>query len=91
MVDGNGVGLGTKTPALDVHLRDGDSPTLRLQQDGTQNFIWDILGNESTFSIRDAFNGLSEPFRIAPNAPTNSINIAGNGDIGIGTDSPSRA
>jgi len=86
------VGLGTSTPSTDLHIRDGDSPTIRLDQDGTSGFapqVWDLAGNETNFFVRNVSNGSSLPFRIRPTAPSNSIFIDGDGDVGLGTASPS--
>ncbi|MFT5143102.1 MAG: hypothetical protein ACI80V_003092 [Rhodothermales bacterium] len=88
------VGLGTATPIVEIHVLDGDSPTLRLQQDGSSGFgtqTWDIAGNETNFFIRDASNGSKLPFRIIPDAPSNSIYVAASGAIGFGTSSPAGA
>jgi len=92
-VDSSGdVGFGTSTPVLDLHLVDGESPTLRLQQDGTSGFkpqTWDVVGNEANFFVRDAGTN-TLPFRIRPKAPTSSIMIAENGDVGVGTSGPQK-
>ena len=69
-------------------------PTLRLEQDGSSGFspqTWDVAGNEANFFIRDATNGSKLPFRIRPNAPTDSIYVAADGNIGLGTASPDEA
>lgn len=90
--DGGRLGLGTATPVVEAHVVDGDSPTLRLQQDGSSGFTpqtWDVAGNETNFFVRDATNGSKLPFKIRPSAPTNSLYIDTDGDIGIGTASPS--
>ena len=90
--DGGRVGFGTSTPVADLHVKSGNTPTLRLEQDGSSGFTpqtWDVAGNEANFFIRDATNGSTLPFRIRPGAPESSINIAGDGDVGIGTSSPS--
>lgn len=86
------IGLGTSTPVVEMHVKDGDSPTLRLEQDGSSGFgaqTWDVAANETNFFIRDATNGSTLPFRIRPSAPSNSIYINTNGDVGMGTASPS--
>jgi hypothetical protein len=90
--DGGRLGLGTSTPVVDVHVKSGNTPTLRLEQDGSSGFTpqtWDVAGNESNFFIRDVTNGSKLPFRIIPDAPTNSLYITNNGSIGVGTNSPS--
>ena len=74
-----------------THVKDGDTPTLRLEQDGTSGFTpqtWDVAGNESGFFVRDATNGSKLSLRIRPNAPASSLDIAANGDIGLGDASP---
>lgn len=90
--DGGRVGLGTNTPSVELHVVDGDSPTLRLEQDGSSGFTpqtWDVVGNETNFFIRDATNGSKLPFRVRPSAPSNSIYVDTDGDVGLGTASPS--
>ena len=90
--DDGDIGIGTSTPAVDVDIKTGNTPTVRLQQDGTNGFTpqtWDLAGNETNFFIRDATNGSTLPFRIRPSAPTSSIDIEGTtGDVGFGTSSP---
>ncbi len=88
--DGN-VGIGTATPSVDVHIVAGDTPAVRLDQDGSGGwgtYVWDIAGNEANFFIRDVTNGNLLPFKIFPGAPTNSLTIEGTGYVGIGTSNP---
>jgi hypothetical protein len=91
-VDSGGrVGLGTSTPSVELHIADGDSPALRLEQNGSSGFTpqtWDIAGNETNFFVRDVTNGSKLPFKIKPSAPTNSLYVNTDGNIGIGTASP---
>ncbi|MCP4218415.1 MAG: hypothetical protein GY765_27510, partial [bacterium] len=91
--DGGKIGLGTSTPVVELHMINGDSPTLRLEQDGSSGFTpqtWDVAGNEANFFIRDATNGSILPFKIRPGAPTESIDIEADGDIClVGASSPS--
>lgn len=92
--DGGRVGFGTSTPVVELHVVNGDSPTLRLEQDGSSGFTpqtWDLASNETNFFIRDATNGSSLPFRIRPSAPSNSLYIDTDGDIGLGDASPDAA
>ncbi|MDO6746276.1 hypothetical protein [Gilvimarinus sp. 1_MG-2023] len=89
--DAGRVGLGTSTPVVEAHIKDGDSPTMRLEQDGSSGFTaqtWDVAGNETNFFVRDVTNGSTLPFRIRPSAPSNSVYIDTDGDIGLGTSSP---
>lgn len=89
---GGDVGIGTSNPVVDLHIRNGNTPTLRLEQDGSSGFTpqtWDVAGNEANFFIRDATHGSTLPFRIFPGAPSNSVNIEGTtGHVGFGNTSP---
>lgn len=88
------VGFGTSAPVVELHVKDSDSPTLRLHQDssgGWTSQTWDVTGNESNFFIRDATNGSKLPFRIQPGAPSSSIAIRASGNVGLGTWSPAAA
>ncbi len=90
--DAGKVGIGTSTPVVELHIPNGDTPTLRLEQDGSSGFTaqtWDVAGNETNFFIRDATNGSTLPFKIRPGAPHNSLYIDTDGDIGIGIAGPS--
>jgi hypothetical protein len=85
------VGLRTATPVLDVHANTSDTPAIRLEQNNTGGFTaqtWDIAGNEANFFVRDVTTGSRLPFRIRPGAPTSSVDIAANGNVGVGTASP---
>lgn len=91
--DGGRVGMGTSTPVLEIHAVDGDTPALRLEQDGSSGFqpqTWDVAGNETSFFVRDATNGSTLPFRIFPGESSNSLVIRNDG-VGVGTLSPSEA
>jgi hypothetical protein len=91
-IDGTGrVGLRTSTPGLDINIKTGNTPALRLEQDTSNGFAaqtWDIGGNEANFFVRDLTGGSRLPFRIRPGAPTSSIDINASGNVGIGTASP---
>ena len=91
-VDDHGfLGLGTSTPSVSLEIVKGDTPTVRLHQDGSSGWpqqIWDVAGNEANFFVRDVTHGSTLPLRIRPSAPSSSIDIAANGNVGIGTGSP---
>jgi len=91
--DGGRIGFGTSTPVVDLHVKSGNTPTLRLEQDGSSGFTpqtWDVAGNETNFFIRDATNGSNLPFRIRPSAPSNSLYVNTDGNVGFGTASPTQ-
>ncbi len=86
------VGLGTASPVVELQVTDGDSPTIRIEQNGSNGWTpqtWDIAGNETNFFIRDVTNGSKLPFKIKPGAPDNALFIAASGDIALGNQSPS--
>jgi len=89
--DAGRIGLRTATPVLDLHISTTNTPGARLEQTGAGGFTpqtWDIAGNEANFFVRDVTGGSRLPFRIRPGAPTSSIDIAADGEVGIGTASP---
>lgn len=91
---GGNIGMGTNSPVVELHVVDGDSPTLRLEQNGSSGFTpqtWDIASNEANFFVRDVTNGSRLSFKIKPGAPENSLFVAADGDIGLGTASPDGA
>jgi len=92
VIDSQGdVGIGTTVPALDLEIKTGDTPSIRLAQDGTSGFTpqsWDMAGNEAGFFIRDATGGSQLPFRIRSGSPSGSLYVAADGKVGFGTESP---
>ena len=91
--DAGRVGLGTNNPVVEIHVKDGDSPAFRIEQDGSSGFTaqtWDIAGNETNFFVRDVTNGSNLPFKIKPGAPENALFVAANGAIGFGTATPEK-
>jgi len=93
-VDDSGrVGMGTSAPVVEAHIKDGDSPTMRLEQDGSSGFTaqtWDLAGNEANFFVRDVTNGSKLPFKIKPGADDNALFIDANENIGLSTANPAQ-
>ena len=91
-VDSTGrVGFRTATPVLDLHVSTSNTPAIRLEQTNAGGFTaqtWDIGANEANFFVRDVTGGSRLSFRIRPGAPTSSIDISADGDVGVGTASP---
>jgi hypothetical protein len=92
-VDSTGrLGLRTSTPVLDLHINTSNTPAIRLEQNNSGGFTaqtWDVAGNEANFFVRDVTGGSKLSLRIRPGAPTSSIDISSDGDVGVGTASPS--
>ncbi len=85
------VGLGTSVPYVELHIKDSDTPIVRLEQDSSGGWVsqtWDVAANESQFYIRDATYGSAMPFRIQPNTPSSTLSLRAGGKVGIGTWSP---
>lgn len=95
MNDSGNMGLGTASPVVEMHIADGDSPTLRLEQDGSSGFTaqtWDIASNETNFFVRDVTNGSLLPLKIEPRAPTDSLVVfKSTGNIGMRERTPETA
>lgn len=94
MSDSGDLGIGTANPVVEVQAVDGNTPTMRLEQNGTSGFTpqtWDVAGNEAGFFIRDVTNGSQLPFRIIPGADSQSLVIGANDDVGIGGDTTPEA
>lgn len=90
---GGRIGFGTSTPVADLHVRSGNTPTLRLEQDGSSGFAaqtWDVAGNEANFFVRDATNGSTLPLRIRPGADTDTIDLRANGDVWLGANTAAK-
>ena len=92
---GGYIGIGTQDPLMEMHLFHGDSPGLRIEQDGTEGFgayAWDVAGNEANFFVRDvtATGSGAEviPFRIRAGTPSGTLTLDG-ANVGLGTISPS--
>jgi hypothetical protein len=91
-VDDDGqVGIGTSGPVFELHIKEGDTPSVRLHQStayGWPEQIWDVGGNETSFFIRDGTHAARLPFRIEPETPTSTLCLKSDGKVGVGTWSP---
>jgi hypothetical protein len=90
MASSGNLGLGTATPAKDIHAMSGNTPTLRLEQDGSGGLsprTWDIGANNTELFVKDVTNSSSAPFRIKAGAPSDRLTI-NNVGVGVGTASP---
>ena len=94
-VDSTGnIGISQSQPGLDLHMTTSDTPAVRMEQTNSGGFTaqtWDIGANEANFFVRDLTGGSRLSFRIRPGAPTSSIDIGANGNVGFGTASSQNA
>lgn len=94
MADSGDLGIGTANPVVEVQAVDGNTPTLRLEQNGSNGFTpqtWDVAGNEAGFFVRDVTNGSALPFRIIPGADSSSLVIGASNNVGVGGDTTPEA
>lgn len=88
------LGIRTAAPQQDVHVAAESSPGIRLEQTtagGSAAYSWDIVGNDQNFFVRDSTGGSNLPFRVRAGAPEDSLVVAADGSIGVGTATPSAA
>ena len=71
------VGFGTGVPSTDLHIKAGNTPSVRIEQDSNSGYTaqtWDIGTNEVNFFIKDyTQSNTALPFRIQTGSPDNSI------------------
>ncbi len=87
------VGFGTSLPQMELHVVDGATPRIRLEQDassGETPALWDIFGHDVAFGIQDG-STLAVPFVVHAGAPDFSLGIASSGNVGLGTYNPQGA
>ncbi len=90
-IDSNGrLGLGTSTPAQELHML-GTSPTLRLDQPAGAGITaqrWDLgVNTVGRFQLHDISNS-STPINLYSGAPSYSLSIDPDGNVGLGIQDP---
>ncbi|QGX96742.1 hypothetical protein EI983_00020 (plasmid) [Roseovarius faecimaris] len=85
------LGMGTKFPFRDLHIRKLDTPGIRLDQIGQgeappQN--WEVFANDVLLAFKD-FTQNTIPLGIAAGAPDDVVFLTDTGLVGMGTDLPS--
>ena len=84
------IGIGTANPLAQVHVVDGNTPTIRLEQDGSDGeapYAWQLSASDSGISIIDQFAG-SVPVTVRPGAPNNALYVDSTGWVGVGKPGP---
>jgi len=88
--DGN-LGLGTSTPAAELHLVSGSTPAIRLEQDASLGLglqTWELAADDTGVSLLDLTGGGTTPFLVEAGAPDAALHLSSDGYLGLGTASP---
>ena len=87
--DNGFIGVRTSIPQVDLHIVNGYSGAARIRLEETigDRGRWDLVGGSSAFGV---INGDTSqmPFRIQYQAPSRLLELAANGNVGIGTNTP---
>ncbi len=82
-----GLVAGGNSPAAESLLLQGETPKITFDDIVGTFQTWDVFGDDLGFDIVD-FTATTTPFHISPGAPDHAFYMAGDGAIGIGTDTP---
>jgi hypothetical protein len=80
------VGLGTNTPSDELHIVDGRTAAITLEQDGSSGLtpnVWKMGGNSGRFFVQEDL--IRFPFSIFANAPDDSLFVNDNGRVNVGS------
>ncbi|MBC8117592.1 MAG: tail fiber domain-containing protein [Candidatus Saccharimonas sp.] len=82
------IGLGAFAPQTHLHCQSDGPVTFRLDDfNALTPGMWDVEGGGLGFNVKDVEAGTT-PFSLLPGAPSNSLFVAVNGSIGMGTATP---
>jgi hypothetical protein len=81
-----GFGTATPTPGDELHILNGNTPTIKFEQDGSNGndpAFWRVGGNHAQFFIQgDAASNI--PFKILADAPSNTLQLRSDGRVNVG-------
>jgi hypothetical protein len=78
------IGFGTATPGDELHIATGNTPTIRMEQDGSNGFspsLWRISASHTSFNVSNDSNA---PLIIRPGAPNFALTVNQSGRVGLG-------
>ena len=83
------VGLGTSMPQADLHITNKilGQAFIRLEETFGTPHSWDVIGSSSGFVVSDVTGG-TMPVVVLSGAPDQSLYIAADGNVGLGTSAP---
>jgi hypothetical protein len=85
--DTGDIGLGTTLPQADLHIVGASSTGLRMESTLSPVLAWQLNASGNAFWLADVTNGTT-PFGVEGQTPNNTLWLAADGNVGLGTDSP---
>lgn len=84
------IGINNTAPLEIFHIVDPNNNSANVRIENTANAYTLSTGENTGFRIRQVVPSTATPFRIEPNAPTDSIRVTADGNVGLGTGAPVR-
>ncbi|MEQ8923737.1 MAG: hypothetical protein RIE60_23305, partial [Roseovarius sp.] len=83
------LGLGTSMPQADLHITNKilGQAFIRLEESFGPPHSWDVIASSSGFLVSDVTGGTT-PVIVIAGAPDQSLYIAADGNVGLGTSAP---
>ena len=83
------IGLGTSMPTANLQIEGGNGGSLSITGVGTVPYHYNMSATDLGFFISSFEPDTRRPFSLAFGAPTASLAVIGNGNVGLGTFAPS--